>query len=214
MKNKFIILFIALLISQSTALFCFENKNIKLREENLILEAELALARQPLTYLVFDLSEKAIHLKARGMELKKWDIHKIKYWGNPLSLRTFLLKRKSAWFPPKRNKIKPGKNDEEDSIKLDVFEQKDMPSYYKLVFDGGVRISIRPKTHKFFSLFRNFGRSLNWHIFLPLKTVWLSIRKKNFTEIDIVLPSNQDTKALYWTFQEGQNCLITYRHKS
>ncbi|MGB8953634.1 MAG: hypothetical protein WCC06_13345 [Candidatus Aminicenantales bacterium] len=186
----------------------FEMERGEIIRGNQLLEAELLLARRTSTYVVFDLDEKSIQIKAKGLVLRKWEISRIKFWGDPLSCQPYSLIKKSAWFPPKRKKIMPGKNDEKKSFELDVFELKDMPSSYIISLEEGIRISIRQKTSNFFSKLRNFGKNVRWYAFLPLKTLWQSAKKRKFTEIDVLMASEKDAKALFWSFLEKKGCLI------
>lgn len=172
-----------------------------------MLEAEVTLARAPGAYFVLDLGDRSVSLKARGMVLRSWEIQKARFWGANVPVKAYQLLKKSAWFPPKRKSIVPGK-DAQGNIDLGVLELKEMPSYYSLTFPDGVRMNVRPKTKKFLSYVRNAGTAISRFISLPLKTLWLSIRKKSFAQIDLVLANEKDAKALFWAFAEGQNCII------
>ncbi len=183
------------------------DEKTKAAEMNLLLEAEAALAKTPSSYFIMDFGEQAVFLKARGIVLKKWELRKARFWGKAVSIKAVKLFKKSAWFPPKRKNIVPGK-DEQGNVELGVLELKDMPSFYRLTFPDGIRISVRPKSGKFLLFFRNLGNALRRYTYLPIKTLWLSLRKNSFTEIDIVLASENDSKALFWAFLEGQSCII------
>jgi hypothetical protein len=54
----------------------------------------------------------------------------------------------------------------------------------------------------------NIAVDASWLAYLPLKTLWLSVKHKAFTEIEIVMPSENDAKSLYWAFIEGLSTII------
>jgi len=171
------------------------------------LEQELALAKTPGMYFLFDFKKRRIDLKFRGLALKTWEIARTKVWGRDFDVRISKLERKSTLFPPKRANITP-KPGEEADIELDVLELDKMPTHFSLYFGEKLRIKVRPKTRKFGKMVLNAGAGIVWYGFLPLKTVWMSLRKKPFTEIEIVTKNEKDAKAIYWAFYEGQSCLI------
>jgi len=183
------------------------DEKTKAAEMNQLLEAEAALAKLPASYFIVDLGEKTVFLKARGIVLKKWELRRTKFWGKAVSIRALQLLRKSAWFPPKRKNIVPGK-DEQGNIDLGILEVKDMPSVYSLKFAGRIKISVRPRSRKFFLFFQKVGSAFRRYTYLPLKTVWLALKKKSFSEIELVMAGDKDSKALFWAFMEGQNCII------
>ncbi|MBI5097445.1 MAG: hypothetical protein HZB32_07430 [Nitrospirae bacterium] len=54
-------------------------KNLK--ADNRLVELELSLASQPQMYLIFDLRERQVMLKSRGIVLKGLKIRKVEVWG-------------------------------------------------------------------------------------------------------------------------------------
>jgi hypothetical protein len=186
----------------------FGDEKLSLAGSNLLLENELALARKPSSYLVLDFGAKTISLKARGTVLKKWDIEKIKYWGRPVGIKSLKLIKKSAWSIPKRTNITPGKTNDKKGTDLGILEINDMPSNYSFVFEDKLRLSIRPRTKRFFPFLHNLINSISWYTYLPIKTLWFSVRKKSFVEIQCVLAGEQAAKALYWAVQEGISCIF------
>ena len=186
------------------------DEKTKAVEQNRLLEAELALAKTSASYLVMDFSEKSISLKSRGIVLKKWEIRKARFWGQSIPIKALGLLKKSAWFPPKRKNIVPGKEAQGD-VDLEVLELREMPSRYRLTFPDGIHISIRPRTKKFFAFLGNVGTSIGRLILLPLKALWFKINKKRFSEIELVMANENDSKGIYWSL-EGQSCGI-YRPK-
>jgi hypothetical protein len=208
MRNK--IAWIVILLSWLTAAAATDEKT-KAAEQNKLLEAELALAKTSASYFIMDFSGKSISLKSRGIVLKKWEIRKARFWGQSVPLKALGLYKKSSWFPPMRKNIVPGKEAQAD-VDLEVLELKEMPSRYRLTFPDGIHISIRPRTRKFFPLLGNIGTSIGRLTLLPLKALWFSMRRERFTEIELVMANEKDTKGLYWSFLEGQSCII-YRQK-
>jgi hypothetical protein len=197
---------IALILSLSSIPAAADEKT-KTAEMNRLLEAEATLAKAPSSYFIMDFGEKGVFLKVRGIVLKKWELKKVKFWGKPVSIKALKLLKKSAWFPPKRKTIVPG-NDEQGNVDLGVLEVKDMPSLYSLTFPGRTRIEVRAKSANFFLFFRKVGSVFRRYTYLPLKTLWLALRKKSFTEIELVVDNEKDSKGLFWAFLEGQSCII------
>jgi hypothetical protein len=192
---------------------------IDLRRQNKILESELNLARGKGSYMIIDLEGKTISLRARGMVLRQWDIGKSRTWGKRIPMKTLKLERRSALRSPKRTNITPGKDDAKPQTgsstsgaaagpDLGILELDDMPVHYDLVFDGDVRVSIRPRSSRLGTGLINLGKSVLWYSWLPIKTVLRSATKKPFTEIAVVLPSEKAAREIYWSFLEGHQTLI------
>jgi hypothetical protein len=198
--------FVALFLWLALILTAADEK-MKAVEMNQLLEAEAGLAKASSSYFIMDIGEKAVFLKARGIVLKKWELQKAKFWGKAVSIKALQLSKKNAWFPPKRKNIVPGK-DEQGNVDLGVLELKDMPSLYRLEFRDRIRILVRPKSRKFFLFVRNVGNAFRRFTYLPLKTLWLALRKRDFTEIELVMASEKDAKAMFWAFLEGQSCIV------
>jgi hypothetical protein len=198
--------FVALFLWLALILAAADEKT-KAVEMNQLLEAEAGLAKAPSSYFIVNLGEKAVFLKAKGIVLKKWELQKAKFWGKAVSIKALQLSKKNAWFPPKRKNIVPGK-DEQGNVDLGVLELKDMPSLYRLEFRDRIRILVRPKSGKFFLFVRNVGNAFRRFTYLPLKTLWLTLRKRDFTEIELVMASEKDAKAMFWAFLEGQSCIV------
>ncbi len=175
--------------------------------ENRLLEEELKLARKQDIYLVFNLREKTVSLKARGLQLRKLPLKDFQYWGSPLGVKAYHLKRKSTLFEPGREVVSPGKTKNTDNFEIEALELADMPSKYAFVLDGGVRISIRPQAAGILLGIRNL---LSWPIkFLtrPAAMFWNALRKKPYTAIDIVLDKN-DAQTLYWSLADGSGVIV------
>ncbi len=176
--------------------------------ENRLLKEEFALARNPGLYFIFDLKNKQILLKARGMLLEEWRIEKIHRWGDTLPLGALTLEKKSALFPPKRSKIKPADEESANTLEMDTLELKDMPSAFTLYLDRGISVYVRPKPQSFLSKAASFGHSLVWYLAVPMKNLWLELRQKSFAAIEVRLTDTEKARALYWALADGTKGII------
>ncbi len=178
-----------------------------IHRENKLLQEELALAKAPNFYFLFNLSEKSIALKSKGIVLRSWTAGKIRYWGKPVELRVLTLGKKTALAPPKRNVIKPGEPEEAPptpvkpgEFELEALEVKDMPLSYTLELEDGTRIDVAPKKKGIPGLIQEF----RWSVGLPLA----SLRKKAATTIGISFDDPKEGQALYWALTEGLKGLV------
>lgn len=178
-----------------------EDRDRILREKR-VLSEEHSLAKEPALYFMIDIHEKKLELRARGIVLREWNMSRARLWGKPLPLKRLTLVKKSALFPPKRKNIEPGEEDK-DSFELDTFEIIDMPASYVFSFEEGVTLYIRPRAQNVPKRIANSGHFLRWHIWLPLKTLWFSVKKKSLSAIDIRLENKAEAQALFWAFSEG-----------
>ena len=195
-------------IGKDSAVPVKELNPVDILENKSLLEAELILANSSGLYVIVDLRNEKIELKARGLVLREWLIISRRFFGYPIPLKALLLQKKNALFPPKRQDIKPGQNKDNKDYKPDILEIDDMPSGYALYIEGGVRLYIKPNSTSLFSALLNFGRSLKWYTAPPLLTVWNSFSGQSFTAVDIVLMDSRESRSLYWTFMEGTPCLF------
>lgn len=212
--KRFVILLVVVI--SGTLSFCGEEA-ARNGGQNLLLENELSLAQTAVSYMVINLEDKAVYLKARGIVLRKWDIQRSKLWGKPIPIKVFKLIKKSALSTPKRTNITPGledqkKKEKKDGIELDVLELKDMPLQYNLSFGERISVSIKSRTRRFWPVILNFGKSIYWFTYLPLKTVWLTTKKQTFTELELVMMSEKDAQGIYWSFLDGHGTII-YQQK-
>ena len=203
MRLQLILLFITLIAGPASA---GDDKERYIRE-NRLLEEELALARKPDIYFVFNLKEKMAYIKARGIHLRELQINDFHCWGSPVSGNGYRLRKKSTFFKPDREMIKPGESKEKDNFKIEALELSDMPSRYTLVLDGGVRISIRPSREGIVSGIGNIFHTLIQFFIHPIAMLWHALRGKPYTAIDLVLDKN-DARAIYWSFSEGSGAII------
>lgn len=203
MRLQLILLFIALIVGPASA---GDDKERYIRE-NRLLEEELALARKPDIYFVFNLKEKMASIKARGIPLRELQINDFHCWGSPVSGNVYRLIKKSTFFKPGREMIEPGESKEKDNFKIEALELADMPSRYTLVLDGGVRILIRPLTAGIVSGIGNLFYTSMRFLIRPIAMLWHALRGTPYTAIDIVLDKN-DARAVYWSLSEGSGAII------
>lgn len=184
------------------------DKTARLREENRLLSAELALAKKPAIYLIFNLREGNIYIKARGEELKKLAVLSARQWGAPPAVRPLALVRKSALALPDRKKIKPGEETQSDQFVLEALELSDMPSRYKLTLEGGVQIYVRPAPGGLLSELCGASLLLAWRLSRPFAAMVNYLKKRPFSSIYLTL-DEKDARALYWAFPEGGQCVVS-----
>lgn len=197
------LLFILLTSSEAVS-----GENDSLKHENQLLEAELRIAQTPQIYSVFDLKNKKICLKTRGLLLRELRIEAFRVWGNPPAVKAAALIRKSALFAPKRVLVNPKADDDEAQPSEETLELKDMPRNYTLVLEGNISISVRPKPTHLLSSLWSIRYPVQWYLARPVLTVWHALWRKPFTSIEIVLEES-DAQSLYWSFLEGMKAIVS-----
>ncbi|MDO8722433.1 MAG: hypothetical protein Q7J31_09430 [Syntrophales bacterium] len=202
MRLLLILLFISLIAGPASA---GDDKERYIRE-NRLLEEELTLARKPDIYFVFNLKEKMAYIKAMGIQLRELQINDFHFWGSPVSGNIYRLRKKSTFFKPGREMIKPGESKEKNNFKIEALELADMPSRYSLVLDGGVKIFIRPLTAGIVSGIGNIFYTSMRFLIRPIAMLRHALRGTPYTAIDIVLDKN-DARALYWSLSEGSGAI-------
>ncbi|HLA28671.1 MAG TPA: hypothetical protein VJZ49_12335 [Syntrophales bacterium] len=203
MRLRFIFLFIALIAGPASA---GDDKERYIRE-NRLLEEELTLARKPDIYFVFNMKEKMAYIKAMGIHLRELQINDFHFWGSPVSGNIYRLRKKSTFFKPGREMIKPGESREKDNFEIEALELTDMPSRYTLVLDGGVKIFIRPSKEGIVSEIGNLFYTSIRFLIRPIAMLWHALRGTPYIAIDIVLDKN-DARAVYWSLSEGSGTII------
>jgi hypothetical protein len=182
-----------------------------LAEENRLLESELKLAKKPQIYFIFDLKNRVIFLKSRGIIFKELKIEDIKLWGYPVDIKPHTLLKKSTLFQPRREKIKPKKPDQKtekiEPFEIKALELEDMPTSYRLTLDEGIVISVRAEANGVISALSNTIHRIGWYLSRPILTLWNSVRNKPFTAIYITL-TKEDARSLYWHFPEDTESII------
>ncbi len=180
----------------------------RLVRENNLLKSEHQLAKTPQVYVLFDLVEKKIFIKARGTVLKELSIDSLRIWGASIQVKPLTLLKKDALIEPGRKEIKPAKEGEETTSELEALQVGDMPARYRLSLDGNIWLYVRPKAEGTLSTVLNILSSLKSYLIIkPLGTLWHALRGESFTEIVLYLSEN-DARSLYWALQEGYGCMI------
>lgn len=179
-------------------------------KEITFLEAELGLASKPAIYLVLDLTDNSVRLKAKGMVLREMAVAQSSFWGDPLPIKPLVLIKKSSFVKPERVVIKPGEAADTDSFQIEALELDDMPQQYSLVLEHNITINVKPHTAGFLPA---IGKGFSWlatSISRPFPTLISKAKGETLTEIDLWLAS-ENAQALYWAFTEGMEILILTR---
>ena len=201
------LLFLCLFLAQGVEAAPLPELDRLVRENNL-LKSENQLAKTPQVYVLFNLVEKKIFIKARGTVLKELSIDSLRTWGASIQVKPMTLLKKDALIEPERKEIKPAKEGEETTSELQALQVGDMPARYRLSLDDTIRLYVRPKAEGTLSTLLNVLSSLKSYLIIrPLGTLWYALRGESFTEIVIYLSEN-DARSLYWAFQEGYGCVI------
>jgi hypothetical protein len=173
-----------------------------------LLQSEYQLASKSQIYIVFELSEKQILIKARGVVLKKLPIESFSFWGAPVPSRAVIVQSKTSILRPQRAEVKPKQNDEENPAEPQAIQVEDMPARFCLHYDGGIDLYIRPKSEGGGSTILNLLSLLKSYLIIrPFGTLWNQLHQENFTEIVLYL-KEKDAKFLYWSSPEGIPCII------
>jgi hypothetical protein len=196
------LLFILLVSSEAVS-----GENDCLTHANQQLETELRIAQTPQIYSIFDLKNKKVCLKARGLLLRELRIEAFRVWGNLPAVKAATLIRKSALFPPKRVLVNPRAGDDDAQPSVETLELKDMPTNYTLVLEGNISISVRPKSTHLLSSLWSIRYPVQWYLTRPVLTVWQALWRKPFTSIEVVLEES-DARSLYWSFLEGMKAIV------
>lgn len=193
-----------------TAAFADELSLEKLQQTNTLLHAELDLARSDKPYLLIDLQDHQIQLKASALALHSWEIVRFRRWGHPSAVPAANLESKSSLEEPERDIYVVNATElgaEPVSKQFKALELADMPTVYRMRLENGTEISVRPT-----SLAR-LGRVFDlytipaWYLSRPLISSWNFLRSSPYNELALSL-SEQDARMLYWAFSEGTPCLI------
>jgi hypothetical protein len=187
------------------------------------IAAEYNLAKESNFYFVLDVLGKKLELKARGMVLKSWPLHAMRFWGKPDFAGTVGLTRKTALKAPQRIVIKPG--EEESLVKtpapdakpvvaaggaatapdydLEALELRDMPKRFSLNFDNGLHITIKTNGAGSGGLINSLGDAWRWYVSIPLRNIFGSRREAGFSELELSFDQDSDAQSIYWHFVEG-----------
>lgn len=180
----------------------------RLGRENKFLNEELKLAREKGIYFVFNLENRVISIKARGVTLSELRVEKVRFWGDYFEIKPRALRKKSALFKPEREEIKPQKPEDPKRFEFDALELEDMPSNYGLLINDNISVSVRTKARGVFSWTMNFLAGIKWYMWQPLQTLWNFVKRETFSAIYLELDKEQ-ARMLYWYFTEGSVNLMS-----
>ena len=198
-----LIFFLSLLEIEASSL----TETKRLLKENLLLNSEYHLAKDSQIYVVFNLVEKKVLIKAKGLVLKEYPILSYKRWGYKTIPRPFKLLKKACLIKSGRKRVVPSKDGVNISSDQDFLEVSDMPSRYRLKWNDSIWMSIRPKSESIFSRILNLLFMLKSLMIKPLNFLGYTIMGKKYTEIEIYL-NKDDSKSLFWSLQEGYKAII------
>lgn len=179
----------------------------RLLKENLFLNSEYNLAKTSQIYVIFNFVEKKVLIKAKGLVLKEYPILSYERWGYQIIPRPLKLTKKGGLISLGRKKIVPSKDGTNIHLDQDFLEVNDMPSRYKLKWDGSIWIFVRPKSENIFPKILNILSILKSYIIRPMDSLIYALTGKRYTEIEIYL-KEIDSKSLFWSLQEGYQSII------
>lgn len=99
-----------------------------------LLQMELALAKKDRIYAVFNLREKRVQVKAKGLLLKDLPVASIRVRNSDVGVQQIVLAKKVFSDAPARPEIVPGAKSDASDIK--ALELDDMPTNYILRGEG------------------------------------------------------------------------------
>ncbi|MCJ7486207.1 MAG: hypothetical protein MUQ25_08610 [Candidatus Aminicenantes bacterium] len=193
------------------------------------LNSEYSLAKGSSFYFVLDVLGRKLELRVRGMVLRSWPFHSVRFWGRPEFAGNVELVRKTALKAPKRIVIKPGGEAAKvetapvpaadppgtsalpanpESFDLEALELKDMPMRFSLDFDNGLKIQVKVKTGASGGLLGTIREIWRWHIDLPLRNIFGPHTGTGLSELELTFEKDKDGQAIYWHFFEGIKGII------
>jgi len=178
-----------------------------LPKENAFLETELTLTAKAAVYLIMDLPERKIQLKAKGFSLKELPIETVRFWGDAVPIKPFTLIYKQSFDKPERVVVKPGEMLQKDTFKIDALELEDMPDHYSLRLSDNVIINVTESTTGFWSSTVASASRLLSSWIRSLWTVFYQVQGLSYTVIDLQL-EKKDAQTLYWAFTEGMETIM------
>jgi hypothetical protein len=107
-----------------------------LQEANAVLQEEIKLAARPQTYLVLDVQQGVVLVKARGIEVHRLSLRSWRTRGGRPPVGLFRLKARP---PVDRPRARPGEDATEHTIEL-----SDMPTEYELDLEPSLVIAVSP----------------------------------------------------------------------
>jgi len=160
------------------------------QEANAVLQEEIKLAARSQTYLLVDVHQGVVLVKARGIEVHRLPILS---WRAPEDRPPAGLYRLTARPPVDRPKARPGEDATEHPI-----EVSDMPAEYQLVLEPSLVVAVGPP-----------ARDHPWLWIRGLVREWWSraVSKDSDAWLRVSL-SPESARSLAWSVTEGMPILI------
>jgi hypothetical protein len=209
---RIFLLFLTFMLSVSSGPLADDQPLGELQQANALLQAEYDLARDGKPYLLIDLYERQLLLKASGLTLQSWQVDDFRRWGYPPSTAAATLVSKSSLDDPERqvqvvNAAETRK--EVVSKPFNALELADMPSAYSMRLENGTNILVRSVPVNWFAhISAGLAVSMEY-LRRPLISSWNFLRSTPYNELALSM-SEQDARMLYWAFNEGTPCLIRF----
>lgn len=161
-----------------------------LLEANTVLQDEIKLAARPQTYLLVDVHQGVVLVKARGIEIHRLQLLAWRARDNRPPVGLFRL---TARPPVDRPRTRPGEDATEHPI-----EVSDMPAEYRLVCEPVLIVLVAPPAQDQPWLWLR-GLMREWwnRVFLKDSSPWLR-----------VVLSPESARSLAWSVTEGMPLLI------
>ena len=180
-----------------------------LQEENLFLKTELKLARSNRLYVVVDLLESAVYLKAGGVTARRLQVDAWRLHGPLPVFKERRIAARETNSPPQRREIKIGLAAEKttpitgaDSV--NILELSEMPVNFQLVLDDATALVVEPgETGLRRTLHRAWDATRR-----AFDLFYRKVRNQSpATEILLTMPA-KEAQQFYWSLEEKTACLI------
>lgn len=171
-----------------------------LQEANWLLEEEIKLAARPQIYLLLDLSERVLSIKARGTELHRLPVLAWRVSGMGPVSGLFRLRARPEVDRPK---VAPGKDPSLEPIDL-----QDMPAEYLLLFEPGLLLTVAPPIREQPWLWIR-SRLREWRARLAAWARVAAQANQMSTGSHLRLTLSKDAaRSLAWTVTDGMPLLV------
>jgi hypothetical protein len=182
---------------------------------NRLLRAELELARTKQLYFICDLKERHLRFKTAGITLAELPISGLRIWGRLPASQMRTVAAKTAPFSPRREKVgqiaeekkEVEKKEEGKPFEIKALEIGDMPTFFTIIFNDGLRIVVRPVSEGGLSRLQEKSHLFFWFLSRPLISDWNFFQGKAYTELHLTMPA-KDVQLLYWSLAESSPFLL------